>query len=76
MAMNNFNQFKLKEKIKMERVTVGQWKEIFTETGLSDDDMQKWHQVFEKKHPSGHQNFLEWLGIEKPRIEEIRQSCN
>lgn len=62
--------------MKMERVTVDQWKEIFTETGLSDDDMQKWHQVFEKKYPNGHQSFLEWLGMEKPRIEEVRQSYN
>ena len=76
MAMNNFNLFKLKEKMKMEKVTVDQWKEIFTETGLSDDDMQKWHQVFEKKHPKGHQSFLEWLGIEESRIKEIRQSFN
>ncbi|MCB2182397.1 MAG: hypothetical protein KQH63_10255 [Desulfobulbaceae bacterium] len=60
----------------MERVTVDQWKEIFAETGLSDDDMRKWHQVFEKKHPEGHQNFLEWLGVEKSRIKEIRQNLN
>ena len=57
----------------MASVTVDQWKEIFTETGLSEDDMHRWHQIFEKKHPEGHQIFLEWLGIENSRISEIRQ---
>ena len=58
----------------MESVTVDQWIEIFTETGLSEKDMQKWHQIFEKKYPDGHQSFLEWIGLEESRIEEIRQS--
>ena len=59
----------------MNSVTVEQWKEIFTETGLSDEDMEKWHQVFEKKHPEGHQSFLSWLGLTKSRITEIRQNA-
>ncbi len=59
----------------MNNVTVDQWKEIFTETGLSAEDMQKWHQVFEKKHPEGHQSFLAWLGLEKSHIAEIRQDA-
>lgn len=59
----------------MKRVTVDQWKEIFTETGLSDDDMKKWHHIFERKYPNGHQSFLEWLGIETSRIEEIRKNA-
>lgn len=58
----------------MGKVTVDQWKQIFIETGLSDNDMQKWHQVFEKKYPDGHQVFLEWIGIDKARIQEIRKS--
>jgi len=60
--------------MKMEKVTVDQWVEIFRETGLSDDDMQKWHKVFENKYPEGHQSFLEWLRIEPSHIKEIRQS--
>ena len=60
----------------MERVTADQWKKIFAETGLSDDDMQKWHQVFENKYPEGHQSFLEWLGIKPSRIKEIRRGNN
>lgn len=58
----------------MAKVTVDQWKEIFVETGLSEDDMKRWHQIFENRYPDGHQNFLEWLGIEKSRIEGIRKS--
>lgn len=73
MAMNNVNYFKFKGKVKMKKVTVDQWKEVFVETGLSDDDMQKWHHVFEKKYPEGHQSFLEWLDIEPSRIKEIRR---
>ena len=57
----------------MEKVTVDQWKDIFSEMGLSDDDMEKWHRIFEKKYPEGHQSFLEWIGIEKSQIEEIRK---
>lgn len=57
----------------MKKVTVEQWKEVFRDTGLSDSDMKKWHQNFEKKYPDGHQSFLEWLGIENSRIKEIRQ---
>ncbi len=59
----------------MGKVTVEQWKEVFRDTGLSDDDMQKWHHCFEKRYPDGHQDFLEWLGIETSYIEEIRQAA-
>lgn len=58
----------------MKKITVSQWKEMFTEAGLSEEDMQKWHQIFENKHPDGHQSFFEWLGLEETRIKEIRQS--
>ncbi|MGD9211713.1 MAG: hypothetical protein PVI90_13085 [Desulfobacteraceae bacterium] len=58
----------------MGSVTVNQWKEVFSEIGMSDNDMQKWHQCFEKKYPDGHQDFLEWLGLEKSRIEKIRKA--
>jgi hypothetical protein len=58
----------------MGKVTVVQWTEIFMEMGLSDDDMKKWHRIFEKKYPDGHQNFLEWLGMEKPHIEKVRKN--
>ncbi len=58
----------------MSTMTVEQWKEVFRETGLSEDDMGRWHSCFEKKYPDGHQAFLEWLGLENSRIDKIRQA--
>jgi hypothetical protein len=53
-------------------VTVTEWTELFREIGLSDDDMHRWHQEFERRHPEGHQGFLEWLGLPEDRISRIR----
>ena len=58
----------------MKRVTVAEWTELFRDIGLSDDDMQNWHKKFEEKYPDGHQNFLEWLGLDKSGVERIRNS--
>lgn len=57
----------------MTNMTVNQWVELFKEIGLSKEDMEKWHSLFEKKHPNEHQSFLEWLNIDASRIEEIRK---
>ena len=54
-------------------VTVDQWVAMFKELGLTEEQMQQWHRIFEKKHPQGHQNFLAWLGLSKEKIEEIRK---
>ncbi len=54
-------------------VTVDQWVEMFRAIGLTDDQMHRWHSEFERRHPQGHQSFLEWLGIPAERIGEIRQ---
>ncbi len=56
----------------MQDFSIEQWKEIFVDTGLSDKDMQKWHQCFEAKYPDAHQKFLEWLGADSSRIQKIR----
>ncbi|PKN38964.1 MAG: hypothetical protein CVU62_01835 [Deltaproteobacteria bacterium HGW-Deltaproteobacteria-2] len=56
----------------MGKVTVEQWVELFREIGLKDADMKKWHCLFEEKNPQGHQNFLEWLGLDAKRIKEVR----
>lgn len=53
-------------------VTVDQWVEMFQEIGLTEADMMKWHGAFERRHPDGHQSFLEWLGLPAARIQEIR----
>ena len=45
----------------MSKVTVEQWKNMFSQVDLSAEDMNKWHKVFEQTNPEGHQSFLEWL---------------
>lgn len=53
-------------------MNVTEWTELFAEIGLSDEQMQQWHGLFEAKYPEEHQRFLEWLQIDAPRIAEIR----
>jgi len=57
----------------MERLNVEQWVGLFREIGLTDDDMQKWHRLFETKYPEAHENFLKWLGMDAARIEKVRK---
>ena len=53
-------------------VTKEEWVAMFRETGLDDDAMQKWHRLFETRHPEAHQDFLTWLGIPDDDIAAIR----
>jgi hypothetical protein len=39
------------------------WVAMFREVGLSDYARMKWHRLFETRHPEGHEDFLNWLGI-------------
>ena len=48
------------------------WIAMFREVGLSDEAMEKWHHLFETRHPEGHDSFLNWLGIASDEINEIR----
>ncbi len=56
----------------MPKVTVKDWIEMFRELGLNEAQMQQWHRLFENRHPQGHQEFLQWLGLPAQKIEEIR----
>lgn len=56
-----------------QHVTVEQWVEMFRAIGLGEDEMHKWHAVFEQRFPEGHQEFLKWLGLPEDRIAEIRK---
>ena len=49
-----------------------QWVSMFRDIGLNDKTVEKWHQVFEHRHPEGHQEFLEWLNIPSSEIANIR----
>ena len=54
-------------------VTVEEWVQRFRAIGLDEAAMHRWHRLFEKETPAGHQSFLEWLGLPADRIEEIRK---
>ena len=54
------------------QVTKEQWVAMFTETGLDDAMMNRWHQIFEARHPEAHQAFLQWLKIDPQEITQIR----
>lgn len=49
------------------------WVAILEATGLSQQDMRRWHVEFERMSPEAHQDFLEALGIEPAEIECIRE---
>ncbi len=48
------------------------WVAILRATGLSDDDMRRWHVEFERLSPAAHQDFLESLGLGDDEIARIR----
>ena len=50
-----------------------QWVELLRATGMSDDDMRRWHVEFERMAPAAHGDFLESLGIPVAEIREIRR---
>lgn len=55
-------------------VTVEEWVARFRAVGLDEAAMQQWHRLFEQQNPTGHQSFLEWLGLPPDRITAIRDT--
>jgi len=55
------------------KITVNEWVKRFRAIGVDDTAMKKWHSLFEKENPEGHQSFLEWLGVPADKITEVRQ---
>ena len=53
-------------------VNVDKWVAMFREIGLDEAQMQRWHKLFEARHPDAHQAFLEWLGIGPEDINRYR----
>jgi len=53
-------------------VTKEDWIAMFREVGLSDEAMERWHHLFENRHPEGHKDFLNWLEIPSDEINKIR----
>ncbi|MCC6488552.1 MAG: MerR family transcriptional regulator [Candidatus Hydrogenedentes bacterium] len=50
-----------------------QWVALMRATGLSDDDMHKWHREFEKMSGEAHEEFLESLGVGAEEVKKIRE---
>ena len=48
------------------------WVAILRATGMSEEDMQRWHVEFEASAPAAHQDFLESLGLEAEEVDRIR----
>jgi MerR family transcriptional regulator, thiopeptide resistance regulator len=48
------------------------WTSIMASAGFTEEDMQRWHQEFERSAPQEHQEFLEFLHIPAAEIRTIR----
>jgi hypothetical protein len=57
-----------KERSINKKVTKQEWIALFKDTGLSDAMMKKWHHLFERRHPEGHQDFLRWIGCPMQKL--------
>lgn len=55
-------------------VSKEEWVAMFREIGLDDKAMAQWHQLFEERHPQGHEGFLKWLGLSSAEINRIRKN--
>jgi DNA-binding transcriptional MerR regulator len=53
-------------------MTKEKWVSIMHAAKLSEEDMRRWHQQFEKQAPEDHQQFLEYLQIPVEEIGKIR----
>jgi hypothetical protein len=53
-------------------INVTDWVALFRDIGLDEAQMERWHKLFETRHPVGHQRFLEWLGLKPEDIDRIR----
>ncbi|MCP4180012.1 MAG: MerR family transcriptional regulator [bacterium] len=71
IILNILKNDKLRKKTRA--LTKEDWINILRATGLSDDEMVKWHIEFEKNSPEAHQDFLESLGIDLEEIQQIRK---
>ena len=58
---------------RMKMVTKQKWTGIMRAAGFSEDDMRRWHAVFEKNAPAEHQEFLEFLHIPGEEVASIRE---
>jgi hypothetical protein len=55
------------------RMTKEKWVAIMRSAGFTEADMHRWHIEFEYSAPEDHQQFLEFLHIRLPEIQNIRE---
>jgi len=48
------------------------WVSLMRSAGFSEEDMMRWHAVFESQAPEAHGKFLESLGLSAEEVEAIR----
>ena len=72
MAMTKPYQCKPTKLNMKNHVNVEEWVALFAEVGLDEAKRKQWHKLFERRHPAGHQSFLEWLGFKPAEINQIR----
>jgi len=53
-------------------ITKQKWVSIMKASGLSEEQMRRWHEEFEHSAPEEHQEFLEFLHIPLAEIKSIR----
>jgi len=58
---------------KEKKMTKEKWTEIMRASGLSDEDMRRWHREFERAAPDDHGQFLEYLHIPPGEVRQIRE---
>ena len=49
------------------------WVNLLAASGMSEADMERWHDEFERTAPAKHQRFLELLGLPPAEIAAIRR---
>ena len=49
------------------------WVDLLRASGMTEADMDRWHQSFERLSPARHQRFLEALGLSAGEIAKVRE---
>ena len=49
------------------------WVDLLAASGMSEAEMERWHDEFERLAPAKHRRFLELLGLPAAEIAEIRR---
>jgi MerR family transcriptional regulator, thiopeptide resistance regulator len=66
--LKNTGKMRRKEMLSKEK-----WTKVMRDSGLSDDDMHRWHAQFEKDAPEDHEEFLRFLRISDEEVNRIRE---